>query len=213
MSNGPTTRSGRKRSRMPEINAGNDPRPPDNSRQKIVQEDSENIFCKENMFTGDTQQSKQVLNRLIHCKKWIYLTIVADHLWHAFSHHAAEGLVEIWVCVNLFFQCSCIILCTFSDMIDSTDDRSTSNCLFQALIQHTLGLQFSIVTEVAEVCISALHESSGNYSITIWNFYFCIHQVAVLFLSPWIIIFFKYHVAQWLRISLGLFVYMDLWKT
>ncbi|PKI57734.1 uncharacterized protein LOC116209890 isoform X2 [Punica granatum] len=49
---------------------------------------------------------------------------------------------------------------------EEPDDKSTCKCLFQALIQYTLGMQFSVATQVAGICISAFHESSG-YSFTL----------------------------------------------
>lgn len=39
---------------------------------------------------------------------------------------------------------------------------STSNCLFQELTEYVLGLKFSIVDKTEEICISAMHQSSGN---------------------------------------------------
>ncbi|KAK4758166.1 hypothetical protein SAY87_019467 [Trapa incisa] len=118
MSNGPETRSRKRKRRMLfDINAGSDLSVPDNSIQEIVQEDSNNIFCKQNTIADDAQYSKQPSC----CKR----------------------------------------------PIEDLEDKSTCKCLFQVLIQHTLGLQFSVVSELAEVCISALHESSGYcFSLT-----------------------------------------------
>lgn len=47
-------------------------------------------------------------------------------------------------------------------------DSSTFDCMFQALIQYTLGMKFSIGDQTGKFCLVALHESSGNsYAIKI----------------------------------------------
>lgn len=44
---------------------------------------------------------------------------------------------------------------------------STSHCLFQELTEYVLGLKFSIVDKTEEICISAMHQSSGySFSLT-----------------------------------------------
>ncbi|XP_030451749.1 uncharacterized protein LOC115673658 [Syzygium oleosum] len=46
-------------------------------------------------------------------------------------------------------------------------DSSTFDCMFQALIQYTLGMKFSIGDQTGKFCLVALHESSGySFSLT-----------------------------------------------
>uniref|UniRef100_M1CHY2 DUF7806 domain-containing protein n=1 Tax=Solanum tuberosum TaxID=4113 RepID=M1CHY2_SOLTU len=51
---------------------------------------------------------------------------------------------------------------------DSAADISPASCIFQDLVQWLVGMKFSAVTENEELCISALHESSGlSFSLTL----------------------------------------------
>ncbi|KAH0700340.1 hypothetical protein KY285_014591 [Solanum tuberosum] len=51
---------------------------------------------------------------------------------------------------------------------DSAADISPALCIFQDLVQWLVGMKFSAVTENEELCISALHESSGlSFSLTL----------------------------------------------
>ncbi|OIT38054.1 PREDICTED: uncharacterized protein LOC109239961 [Nicotiana attenuata] len=51
---------------------------------------------------------------------------------------------------------------------DGAADISPAKCIFQDVFQWLLGMKFSIVTENEELCISALHESSGlSFSLTL----------------------------------------------
>lgn len=51
---------------------------------------------------------------------------------------------------------------------DGTADISPASCIFQDLVQWLVGMKFSTVTENEELCISALHESSGlSFSLTL----------------------------------------------
>ncbi|XP_049384322.1 uncharacterized protein LOC125848490 [Solanum stenotomum] len=51
---------------------------------------------------------------------------------------------------------------------DSAADISPASCIFQDLVQWLVGMKFSAVTDNEELCISALHESSGlSFSLTL----------------------------------------------
>ncbi|XP_009626015.1 uncharacterized protein [Nicotiana tomentosiformis] len=51
---------------------------------------------------------------------------------------------------------------------DGAADISPTKCIFQDVFQWLLGMKFSTVTENEELCISALHESSGlSFSLTL----------------------------------------------
>ncbi|XP_055806572.1 uncharacterized protein LOC129875157 [Solanum dulcamara] len=51
---------------------------------------------------------------------------------------------------------------------DGAADISPASCIFQDLVQWLVGMKFSTVTENEELCISALHESSGlSFSLTL----------------------------------------------
>ncbi|WMV16863.1 hypothetical protein MTR67_010248 [Solanum verrucosum] len=51
---------------------------------------------------------------------------------------------------------------------DSAADISPASCIFQDLVQWLVGMKFSAVMENEELCISALHESSGlSFSLTL----------------------------------------------
>lgn len=50
---------------------------------------------------------------------------------------------------------------------DGAADVSLASCIFQDLVQWLVGMKFSTATENEELCISALHESSGlSFSLT-----------------------------------------------
>ncbi|XP_059293348.1 uncharacterized protein LOC132046663 isoform X1 [Lycium ferocissimum] len=51
---------------------------------------------------------------------------------------------------------------------DGASDISPASCIFQDLVQWLVGMKFSTVTGNAELCILALHESSGlSFSLTV----------------------------------------------
>lgn len=49
-------------------------------------------------------------------------------------------------------------------------ESGSANCFFQAFVEYLVGMKLSAVNQTQGMCISALHQSSGNSSI--WNYYF-----------------------------------------
>lgn len=42
------------------------------------------------------------------------------------------------------------------------NDSVSADCLFQLLVENLVGMKFSTVTQSEGICVSAMHQSSGN---------------------------------------------------
>ena len=54
------------------------------------------------------------------------------------------------------------VLCIICVPGGAVNGSVPANCTFQALVEYLVGMKFSTVTQSERICISAVHQSSGN---------------------------------------------------